>query len=78
MTKKQYEKKMRQLNRNLKKYAKENGYYKPFKEDQINTPSFGVVIGIGKHHGEILRTYQQAWDLVSEVLRGTPVMDGIE
>ena len=78
MTKKQYEKKMRQLMRNLKKYAKENGYYKPFKEDQIKTPAWGVVIGAGKHQGEILRTYQQAWDMLTECLNGTPVMEGVE
>ena len=78
MTKKQYEKKMRQLRRNLKKYAKENDFYKPFKEDQIKTPTWGVVICAGKHQGEILRTYQQAWDMISEIMRGTPAIEGIE
>ena len=77
MTKKQYEKKMRQVQRNLAKYAKENGY-RPFKADQINTPKWGAIITAGKHEGETLRTYQQAWDMISGFLRGTPAMNGIE
>ena len=78
MTKKQYEKKIRQVQRNLAKYSKENGF-RPLKTaDRIQIPHWGTVIVWGKHQGEILRTYQQAWDMVSETLRGTPAMEGIE
>ena len=78
MTKKQYAKKIRQVQRNLAKYSKENGLHPIKTADRIGIPVWGSVIVWGKHQGEILRTYQQAWDIVSEALRGTYAMEGIE
>ena len=77
MTRNQYEKKVRQLQRNIAKYAKETGGTRVARADRVNYPKFGMVIPIGKYEGQVLRSYQQAWEMMYEVLKGTNLLDGI-
>lgn len=77
MTRKQYERKMMQVQRNLDKYAKEHGLKRTQKPDRVNRPNFGVVIPYGKYQGQVLRSYEQCCDMVYDVLKDTPVMDGV-
>jgi hypothetical protein len=78
MTRKQYVKKMRQLQRNLNIYAKEHGMKISKTADRVRTPIWGTEIIIGSHKGEKLLSYAQSWDLISETLKGTPCMEGIQ
>ena len=78
MTRKQYEKKMMQLQRNLNIFAKEHGMKISKTVDRVGTPKWGTIIEIGSHKGEILRSYQQSWEVISETLKGTPCMEGIQ
>lgn len=78
MTRKQYAKKMRQLQRNLNKYAKEHGMKISKTADRIGTPKWGSEIIIGSHKGEKITSYAQCWELMKELLTGTPCMEGIE
>lgn len=78
MTKKQYAKKVRQLQRNIARYAKETGGRKVTTADRVNTPIWGTVIGAGKYEGETLRSYKQAWDMMRDALKGTDLLAGIE
>jgi hypothetical protein len=77
MTKKQYEKKVRQLQRNIPRYARETGGRRVTRADRVNTPNFGMVIPCGKYEGQTLRSYKQAWDMMYDVLKGTDLMSGI-
>lgn len=77
MTRKQYEKKVRQLQQNLVKYNKKTNGSKIVNADRVNRPNWGYLIPYGAHAGEVLRTYQQAWDMVSECLKGTDLLNGI-
>lgn len=77
MTRKQYKKKVRQIQRNIARYAKENGCRRITRADRVNTPIWGAVIGVGKHAGETLRSYKQAWEMMSEALKGTDFLAGI-
>ena len=43
----------------------------------MNTPKWGSVVEIGKHKGEKLQSYEQAWDIFWEVLKDTDCMKGI-
>ena len=63
MTKKQYSRRMMELKRKL---AKESGI-KHHHTDRKCTPIWGAVIQCGSHKGEVLRSYEQAWDCVNEV-----------
>jgi hypothetical protein len=38
--------------------------------DRIGTPKWGSVISTGPHKGEVLRSYQQAWDTINAVING--------
>lgn len=77
MTKKKYVSKVRQMQRNLARYAKENGCHKVTKAEEVNTPKWGEEILVGRHKGEILRSYQQAWDTLYDVLKDCDCMKGI-
>lgn len=77
MTKKQYQKKVRQFQRNVARYAKETGGKRITCADRVNTPKFGTVIPCGKFEGQTLRSYQQAWDTMYEILKGTDFLVGI-
>ncbi len=77
MTKKQYEKKVRQLQRNIARYAKETGGRRVARADRVNTPKFGMIVPTGKYEGQTLRSYKQAWDMMYEVLKGTDLLAGI-
>ncbi len=77
MTKKQYQKKVRQLQRNIARYAKQTGGKRITSADRVNTPKFGTVIPCGKYEGHTLRSYQQAWDMMYDVLKNTDLMVGI-
>lgn len=78
MTKKQYRGKMIQLRYNLDKTGKAAGC-KPSKSIyKVPTPNWGTQIDFGKHAGEILTSYEQAWDILSETLGKTPAFEGIK
>lgn len=77
MTRKQYEKKVRQLQRNIARYAKDTGGKRITRADRVNIPNFGTVIQIGKYEGKTLNSYKQAWDMMSDALKGTDLLDGI-
>ena len=77
MTRKQYKKKVRQLQRNIARYAKETGGRRITRADRVNCPIWGTVIGVGSHKGETLRSYKQAWEMMSEALKGTDLLAGI-
>lgn len=78
MTRKQYQKKVRHLQRNLDRYAKENGLRRCRNVDRVMIPNWGTVIVAGQYEGQILRSYKQCWEMMAEFLRGTPAFDGIE
>lgn len=78
MTKKQYRGKMMQLQRNLDKIGKAAGMKHSNCTDRVAIPNWGVTITYGKHKGEILTSYEQAWDMISEFLQGTPSFEGIK
>lgn len=76
MTRKQYRGKMMRLQRNLNKYAKEHGL-PTTRADDVNTPNWGYVIEHGKYKGETLLSYEQAWNMVTEALKGCDCIKGI-
>lgn len=78
MKRKQYERKMMQLQRNIDKYAKENGLKRTQKPDRVSIPNFGSIIKYGKYQGQVLRSYKQSWDMVYDVLKNTDLMKGIK
>ena len=77
MTRNQYVKKMRQLQRNIARYAKETGGPRITRADRVLIPIWGTVIPCGKYEGQVLRSYRQAWDMMAEALRGTDLLAGI-
>ena len=78
MTRKQYESKVRQLQRNMAKEAKANGSKVSTKADRVGTPHWGTEILVGSYKGEKLRSYAQAWDILKECLGKTSLFEGIE
>ena len=78
MTKKQYIKRVRQLQRNMAKSSKENMQVIFHSADRINTPNWGVEITYGSHKGEKLHSYQQCWDMLKDVLGKTYLFEGIQ
>ena len=67
MTKKQYKR------NTMKAFRIFKAKYVPDKKkitDRIGTPKWGSVISAGPHKGEILRSYQQAWDTINAVING--------
>ena len=78
MTRKQYVKKIRQFQRNAARHAKEYGLKAPKSADRIPTPKWGTIVPIGSHKGERLSSYAQTWDIISEMLKGTTLLEGIE
>ena len=77
MTRKQYRKKVRHLQRNIARFAKENGLSRITGADRVQIPNFGKVICSGRHEGQILRSYAQCWDMLSDALSGTVAMKDI-
>ena len=69
MTRKQYVKKMRQLNRDIDQQARKAGMKPKGKSDRIPVPHWGWIIPVGSHKGEKLVSYAQAWDLTSEIFK---------
>lgn len=67
MTKKQYKRCVMEALRIFKsKYVPD----KKMITDRIGTPKWGSVIPTGPHKGEVLRSYQQAWDTINAVING--------
>ncbi len=67
MTKKQYKRRMMESLRTFRsKYVPDGNMI----TDRINTPKWGTVIPTGPHEGEVLRSYQQAWDTINAVING--------
>ena len=67
MTKKQYKRCVMKVLRTLKtKYAPD----KKMITDRISVPKWGTIISTGPHKGEVLRSYQQAWDTINAVING--------
>lgn len=77
MTRKQYEKRVRQLQRNIARYAKKTGCRRITRADRVNVPIWGTVIVGGKHAGETLRSYKQAWGVMRDAFKGTDFLAGI-
>lgn len=78
MTRKQYKRKIMMMQRNLRAYAIENNLpYEKVKTDRVSTPNWGILITTGKHKGEKLISYSQSWDIIKEILKGTPSLNGI-
>lgn len=77
MTRKKYNKLVRHLQQNLYLQAKENGTG-AFKYCYVKTPTWGIVIQVGKFKGEILKSYEQAWNILSSTLCDTPCFKGLE
>lgn len=78
MTRKQYRKKVRQLQRNIARYAKETGGKRIPRADNVNIPKFGTVMTAGIYEGQVLRSYNQAWEMMAEALKGTDLLAGIQ
>nr|DAT54676.1 MAG TPA: hypothetical protein [Caudoviricetes sp.] len=67
MTKKQYKRCAMKALRTFKtKYVPD----KKMITDRIGTPKWGSVIPTGPHKGEVLRSYQQAWDTINAAING--------
>lgn len=67
MTKKQYKRYVMKTLRRLKvNYAPD----KKMVTDRISTPKWGAVISIGPHKGEVLRSYEQAWNTINAIING--------
>lgn len=67
MTKKQYKRHAMKAFRIFKvKYVPD----KKMITDRIGTPKWGSVIPTGPHKGEVLISYQQAWDTINAVING--------
>ncbi len=77
MTKKRYRGKIMQVQRNIDKYGREYGFDRCVNTDRFKRPDFGIKITYGKYAGQILRSYEQAWDMICEGLKGTPFLDGV-
>lgn len=77
MTRKQYKRKVMRVYRNLREYAIENNLTIPKMTDRILTPNWGMVITCGKYKGEKIYSYAKAWDMISDTLKGTHAMNGI-
>lgn len=78
MTRKQYKRKMMQLQRNINKYAEEKSLPKSKNTDRVSTPNWGTIITIGSQKGEILTSYKQAWEIICETFSDTGFLCGIE
>ena len=69
---------MMQVQRNIDKYAKENGLKPGKRSDRVGTPHWGTIIQSGSHKGERLSSYGQSWDIITETLKGTTFLEGIK
>lgn len=78
MTRNQYRKKVRQLQRNIARYAKATGGRRIPRADHVNIPKFGMVMTAGIYEGQVLRSYKQAWEMMADALKGTNLLDGIQ
>ncbi len=77
MTKKQYQRKVMQLLRNMKADVEKKGIKTKMMTDRVNTPNWGNEIPTGKYKGQKLTSYEQCWDMLCEVLKGTPAMNDL-
>lgn len=77
ITRKQYRRKMMQFQRNLNKYAKEHGLAPSKHTDRVPTPHFGTVMLAGKYKGQVLSSYEQAWDIVRSTCWMLPAFENI-
>ena len=69
MTKKQYKRYAMKALRTFKaKYVPD----KKMITDRISTPKWGVIILAGPHKGEVLRSYEQAWNTINAIINGQP------
>lgn len=70
MTRKQYRKKVMQLQRKLTAWAKKKRLVYSKNTDRISAPNWGCLITLGPHEGEVLRSYAQAWETIEYVFNG--------
>ena len=76
MTRKQYERKMMQLLRNINRYSKANGFRTSKRTDRIPIPDWKAM---SESAGYPIRSYEQAWDLMVRTLGDIPdFFEGIE
>ncbi|MDC0697738.1 hypothetical protein [Blautia wexlerae] len=67
MTKKQYKRYAMKALRTFKaKYVPD----KKMITDRISTPKWGAIILTGPHKGEVLRSYEQAWNTINAIING--------
>lgn len=78
MTRKQYVKRMRMFQRNVAKYAKENGLPVPKCADKVLVPKWGSEMADEHHKGEILTSYEQAWEVIRRTIENTPFIIGLD
>lgn len=62
MTRKQYRRKVMQLQRELTAWMKKKGLVYSKYTDRVSVPNWGRIITLGPHKGEALRSYAQAWE----------------
>ena len=74
MTRKQYEGKMRQFQHNCLKQAKTRGDHIPHYVDRVAIPEFGWE----DHTGKTINSYAEFWNAIVSIIKGTPLMEGIE
>lgn len=72
MKRKTYEKKMRNFLHQLNQMQPAE---KRLPDTRPNRPDFGFIPEIGKYAGEPIESYQQAWDMVVDAFKGSPIAD---
>lgn len=71
MTKKQYKRRVMETLRAFNRIEVKSVTNKKMMTDRIVTPKWGAIISTGPHKGEILRSYEQAWNSINAIINGT-------
>ena len=69
MTRKQYNKKMRQFAANINEYAEKNGLKKSRQIYRFPIPKFGTIVEYGKYKGQKLTSYKMCWDVIYDTIK---------
>lgn len=71
MTKKQYKRRVMETLRTFNQSKAKSVMRKRMMTDRIGVPKWGAIISTGPHKGEVLRSYEQAWDSINAIINGT-------
>ncbi len=71
MTKKQYKRRVMETLRMFNQSKVKSVTRKRMMTDRIGVPKWGAIISAGPHKGEVLRSYEQAWDSINAIINGT-------